>query len=194
MEATTSTSLFGGHPQGLFRLFFIEMWERLGFYTIVAVLMLYAKDTDRGGLGLPADFANEIYGIYLAFVYFTPYLGGLIADRFLGYRKSVLIGGLVFAAGFFLLGSGKSWTFPVGLTLLCIGNGFFKPNISAMVGNLYVKGDPKRDAGFNIFYMGIRSTSARSRPTSWRPTRATSGSGRPRSSPRASACWRRSRS
>jgi dipeptide/tripeptide permease len=155
MEATTSTSLFGGHPQGLFRLFFIEMWERLGFYTIVAVLMLYAKDTDRGGLGLPADFANEIYGIYLAFVYFTPYLGGLIADRFLGYRKSVLIGGLVFAAGFFLLGSGKSWTFPVGLTLLCIGNGFFKPNISAMVGNLYVKGDPKRDAGFNIFYMGI---------------------------------------
>jgi dipeptide/tripeptide permease len=155
MEATTSTSLFGGHPQGLFRLFFIEMWERLGFYTIVAVLMLYAKDTDRGGLGLPADFANEIYGIYLAFVYFTPYLGGLIADRFLGYRKSVLIGGLVFAAGFFLLGSGKSWTFPVGLTLLCIGNGLFKPNISAMVGNLYVKGDPKRDAGFNIFYMGI---------------------------------------
>ncbi|MBL9076577.1 MAG: peptide MFS transporter [Planctomycetes bacterium] len=147
--------MFTGHPQGLFRLFFIEMWERLGFYTIVAVLMLYAKDTERGGLGLSADFANEIYGIYLAFVYFTPYLGGLLADRFLGYRKAVLIGGLVFATGFFLLGSGQSWTFPVGLTLLCIGNGFFKPNISAMVGNLYVKGDPKRDAGFNIFYMGI---------------------------------------
>ena len=150
-----SGSMFTGHPRGLFRLFFIEMWERLGFYTIVAVLMLYAKDTERGGLGLPADFANEIYGIYLAFVYFTPYLGGILADRYLGYRKAVLIGGLVFAAGFFLLGSGKSWTFPVGLVLLCIGNGFFKPNISAMVGNLYVKGDPKRDAGFNIFYMGI---------------------------------------
>jgi len=147
--------MFTGHPKGLFRLFFIEMWERLGFYTIVAVLMLYAKDTERGGLGLAADHANEIYGIYLAFVYFTPYLGGLLADRFLGYRKAVLIGGLVFASGFFLLGTGKSWTFPVGLTLLCIGNGFFKPNISAMVGNLYVKGDPKRDAGFNIFYMGI---------------------------------------
>ena len=147
--------MFTNHPQGLFRLFFIEMWERLGFYTIVAVLMLYAKDTERGGLGLPADFANEIYGIYLAFVYFTPYLGGLLADRFLGYRKSVLIGGLVFATGFFLLGTGKSWSFPIGLVLLCIGNGFFKPNISAMVGNLYVKGDPKRDAGFNIFYMGI---------------------------------------
>ena len=147
--------MFTGHPIGLYRLFFIEMWERLGFYTIVAVLLLYAKDTERGGLGLPADFANEIYGIYLAFVYFTPYLGGIIADRFLGYRKSVLIGSLVFATGFFLLGSGQSWTFPVGLVLLCIGNGFFKPNISAMVGNLYVKGDPKRDAGFNIFYMGI---------------------------------------
>jgi dipeptide/tripeptide permease len=157
MNPTTPAagSMFTGHPVGLYRLFFIEMWERLGFYTIVAVLMLYAKDTERGGLGLPADFANEIYGIYLAFVYFTPYLGGLLADRFLGYRKSVLIGGLVFAAGFFLLGTGKSWTFPVGLVLLCIGNGFFKPNISAMVGNLYMKGDPKRDAGFNIFYMGI---------------------------------------
>jgi dipeptide/tripeptide permease len=148
-------SMFSGHPVGLYRLFFIEMWERLGFYTIVAVLMLYAKDTERGGLGLPADFASEIYGIYLAFVYFTPYLGGLLADRYLGYRKSVLIGGLVFATGFLLLGTGQSWTFPVGLILLCIGNGFFKPNISAMVGNLYAKGDPKRDAGFNIFYMGI---------------------------------------
>jgi len=147
--------MFTGHPKGLFRLFFIEMWERLGFYTIVNILLLYATDTERGGLGWPKDLGNEVYGIYLAFVYFTPYLGGLIADRFLGYRKSVLIGGLVFSSGFFLLGTGQAWTFPVGLALLCIGNGFFKPNISAMVGNLYQKGDPKRDAGFNIFYMGI---------------------------------------
>ncbi len=147
--------MFTGHPKGLFRLFFIEMWERLGFYTIVNILLLYATDTERGGLGWPKDLGNEVYGIYLAFVYFTPYLGGLLADRFLGYRKSVFIGGLVFASGFFLLGTGQAWTFPVGLALLCVGNGFFKPNISAMVGNLYVKGDPKRDAGFNIFYMGI---------------------------------------
>jgi dipeptide/tripeptide permease len=147
--------MFTGHPKGLFRLFFIEMWERLGFYTIVNILLLYATDTERGGLGWPKDLGNEVYGIYLAFVYFTPYLGGLLADRFLGYRKSVLIGAIVFASGFFLLGTGKAWTFPVGLALLCVGNGFFKPNISAMVGNLYVKGDPKRDAGFNIFYMGI---------------------------------------
>jgi amino acid/peptide:H+ symporter len=147
--------MFTGHPQGLFRLFFIEMWERLGFYTIVNILVLYATDTERGGLGWPKDLGAEVYGIYAAFVYFTPYLGGLIADRFLGYRKAVLIGALVFATGFFLLGTGQAWTFPVGLGLLCVGNGFFKPNISAMVGNLYVKGDPKRDAGFNIFYMGI---------------------------------------
>lgn len=147
--------MFTGHPKGLFRLFFIEMWERLAFYTMVGILLLYATDTETGGLGWSKAVGNEIYGLYLAFVYFTPYLGGLIADRFLGYRKSVLIGGLLFASGFFLLSTGQSWTFPVGLILLCCGNGFFKPNISAMVGNLYEKGDPKRDAGFNIFYMGI---------------------------------------
>ncbi|MBM3972752.1 MAG: peptide MFS transporter [Planctomycetes bacterium] len=153
--AQSPGSMFTGHPQGLYRLFFIEMWERLAFYTMVGVLLLYATDTESGGLGWSKADGNEIYGIYLAFVYFTPYLGGLLADRFLGYRKSVLIGGLLFASGFFLLATGQGWSFPVGLVLLCMGNGFFKPNISAMVGNLYPKGDPKRDAGFNIFYMGI---------------------------------------
>ena len=148
-------SMFSGHPTGLFRLFFIEMWERLAFYTMVGVLLLYATDTESGGLGWSKAVGNEIYGLYLAFVYFTPYLGGLLADRFLGYRKSVLIGGLLFATGFFLLATGQKWSFPTGLVFLCCGNGLFKPNISAMVGNLYQKGDPKRDAGFNIFYMGI---------------------------------------
>jgi len=147
--------MFTGHPKGLFRLFFIEMWERLAFYTMVGILLLYATDTETGGLGWSKDVGNEIYGLYLAFVYFTPYVGGLLADRFLGYRKAVLIGGLLFATGFFLLATGQPWAFPVGLVLLCCGNGFFKPTISAMVGNLYEKGDPKRDAGFNIFYMGI---------------------------------------
>jgi dipeptide/tripeptide permease len=144
-----------GHPKGLYRLFFIEMWERLAFYTMVGILLLYATDTESGGLGMPKAVGNEIYGLYLAFVYFTPYLGGLLADRFLGYRKAVLIGGLFFTTGFFLLATGQSWSFVTGLICLCIGNGFFKPNISAMVGNLYQPGDPKRDAGFNIFYMGI---------------------------------------
>ena len=152
---TPEGGMFTGHPQGLFRLFFIEMWERLAFYTMVGVLLLYATDSETGGLGWSKADGNEIYGLYLAFVYFTPYVGGLLADRFLGYRKSVLIGGILFASGFFLLATGQSWAFPAGLVLLCCGNGFFKPNISAMVGNLYEKGDPKRDAGFNIFYMGI---------------------------------------
>jgi len=149
--------MFTDHPKGLFRLFFIEMWERLAFYTMVGILLLYATDTEMGGLGWSHAEGNEVYGLYLAFVYFTPYLGGLIADRYLGCRLSVLIGGLLFASGFFLLANGQrvDWGFPVGLILLCCGNGFFKPNISAMVGNLYEKGDPKRDAGFNIFYMGI---------------------------------------
>jgi dipeptide/tripeptide permease len=147
--------MFTGHPKGLFRLFFIEMWERLAFYTMVGVLLLYATDTESGGLGWSKDVGNEIYGLYLAFVYFTPYVGGMLADRFLGYRKSVLIGGILFAAGFFMLATGQKWAFPAGLVFLCLGNGFFKPTISAMVGNLYEPGDPKRDAGFNIFYMGI---------------------------------------
>jgi len=147
--------LFTGHPKGLFRLFFIEMWERLAFYTMVGVLLLYATDSESGGLGWSKDVGNEIYGLYLAFVYFTPYVGGMLADRFLGYRKAVLLGGILFATGFFMLATGQMWAFPAGLVFLCLGNGFFKPTISAMVGNLYEKGDPKRDAGFNIFYMGI---------------------------------------
>lgn len=147
--------MFTGHPQGLFRLFFIEMWERLAFYTMVGILLLYAIDSETGGLGLSRVIGNEIYGLYLAFVYFTPYLGGMIADRFIGYRRAVLIGGVFFATGFFLMSLYGQVTFVSGLVCLCIGNGFFKPNISVMVGNLYQKGDPKRDAGFSIFYMGI---------------------------------------
>ena len=144
-----------GHPKGLKALFFTEMWERLGFYMMVGILYLYIIDTERGGLGMSNASAGEIYGTYLAFVYFTPFLGGMIADRVLGFRKSVFIGGLLMAAGYFALGVRSMPTFYGGLVLLCLGNGLFKPNISAMVGNLYEPGDPKRDAGFNIFYMGI---------------------------------------
>ncbi len=144
-----------GHPQGLIRLYFIEMWERLGFYTMVGILLLYTIDTETGGLGLKQVVGNEIYGLYLAFVYFTPYLGGLIADRYLGYRRSVLLGGLFFIAGYGLMSVYGRVPFVSGLVCLCIGNGFFKPNISVMVGNLYEAGDKKRDSGFNIFYMGI---------------------------------------
>jgi len=144
-----------GHPKGLLPLFFTEMWERLAFYTMVGILLLYTIDAERGGLGLPRAQGNEIYGLYLAFVYFTPFLGGMIADRFLGYRRSVAIGGLMMASGLFLMGVPGFNFFVLGLIGLIVGNGFFKPNISVMVGNLYEPGDPKRDSGFNIFYMGI---------------------------------------
>ena len=144
-----------GHPKGLIPLFFTEMWERLAFYTMVGVLLLYTIDAERGGLGLPRAQGNEIYGLYLAFVYFTPFLGGMIADRFLGYRRSVAVGGLMMASGLFLMGMPGFNYFVLGLIGLIVGNGFFKPNISVMVGNLYEPGDPKRDSGFNIFYMGI---------------------------------------
>jgi dipeptide/tripeptide permease len=143
------------HPRGLYRLFFTEMWERLAFYTMLNVLLLYAIDFERGGLGLTSSEGNEIYGLYLAFVYFTPFPGGMIADRFLGYRRAVLIGGLIMATGLFLMSIPGRGFFYGGLVGLVLGNGLLKPNISAMVGNLYEPGDPKRDAGFNIFYMGI---------------------------------------
>lgn len=144
-----------GHPGGLKPLFFTEMWERLGFYLMLGILFLYVTDTERGGLGFTNAAAGEIYGTYMAFVYFTPFIGGMIADRILGYRRSVLFGGLLLAAGYFALGIRSMPTFYAGLALLCLGNGLFKPNISAMVGNLYAPGDTRRDAGFNIFYMGI---------------------------------------
>lgn len=143
------------HPRGLKALFFTEMWERLGFYLMLGILYLYIIDTERGGLGFTNASAGEIYGTYLAFVYFTPFIGGMIADRILGFRRSVFIGGVLMAAGYFSLGVRSIPTFYIGLVLLCVGNGFFKPNISAMVGNLYEPDDDRRDAGFNIFYMGI---------------------------------------
>ena len=144
-----------GHPRGLKALFFTEMWERLGFYLMLGILFLYIIDKERGGLGFTTSVAGEIYGTYMAFVYFTPFVGGMIADRILGYRRSVLIGGILLAAGYFSLGIRSMPTFYAGLALLCFGNGFFKPNISAMVGNLYAPNDSRRDAGFSIFYMGI---------------------------------------
>jgi dipeptide/tripeptide permease len=144
-----------GHPKGLYALSFTEMWERLGFYLMLGILFLYIIDSERGGLAFSRGKAAEIYGTYMAFVYFTPFVGGMIADRILGYRRSVLLGGLLMAAGYFALGVRSMPTFYTGLALICFGNGFFKPNISAMVGNLYEADDPRRDAGFNIFYMGI---------------------------------------
>lgn len=158
--SATSASVSQKHPRGLSALFFTEMWERLAFYLLLGILVLYCRDTERGGLALTTLHATEIFGTYMAFVYFTPFLGGLIADRYLGYRRAVLIGGLFMATGLFLLGVRGMTTLYAGLVCLCVGNGLFKPNISAMVGNLYGPGDPRRDAGFNIFYMGINTGAA----------------------------------
>ena len=142
------------HPPGLYILFATEMWERYGFYTILAVMTLYLQDQTQG-FGWTKDQATRLWANNLMFVYLTPFVGGWIADRFIGYRRSILIGGAVFVAGYLLLGMGSIATFYVALALIYVGNGFFKPNISTMVGNLYPPGSPLRDSAYNIFYMGI---------------------------------------
>lgn len=142
------------HPPGLFVLFFTEMWERFGFYSMLAMFTLYLKDEKRG-FGWSAEDATSLYANYLMFVYASPLLGGWIADKKLGYRNSVLLGGVVFMAGYFLLAVPQIWAVYLALTCLVIGNGFFKPNVSAMVGKLYPEGSHLKDRAYNIFYMGI---------------------------------------
>jgi POT family proton-dependent oligopeptide transporter len=141
------------HPAGLYVLFFTEMWERFGFYSMLAMFTLYLQD-DRG-LGWTLKQATRLYSYYLASVYFTPLIGGFIADKKLGYRNSVLIGGLIFMVGYFLMAIRSEIIVYVSLACLVIGNGFFKPNVSAMVGHLYPEGSTLKDRAYNIFYMGI---------------------------------------
>src|SRR5258708_1888806 len=140
------------HPRGLYILFASELWERYGFYTAAAIMTLYLQ---RGGFGWTKDQATSLWSNYLMFVYATPLIGGFIADRYLGFRKSVLIGGVVFVVRYALLPLGPPALYYIPLAPVVIGNGFFKPNISTMVGNLYPAGSPLRDAAYNIFYMGI---------------------------------------
>ena len=143
------------HPKGLYVLFFTEMWERFSFYTVGGMWALYVQNSEQG-FGWPQDRATSVWSWYLAFVYASPLIGGLIADRKLGYRKSVMLGGLFFMAGHALLAVPKiEWVMLLALACLVIGNGFFKPNVSAMVGNLYPEGSHLKDRAYNIFYMGI---------------------------------------
>lgn len=141
----------------MYYLFFAELWERFAYYGMRALLVLYIvqelySDMIRG----EADTrAYAIYAAFGALVYATPVLGGMIADKFLGYRKSIITGGIMMAIGLFMMTFGTPLFFYSGLGFLVTGNGLFKPNISSMVGSLYEKGDPRRDAGFTIFYMGI---------------------------------------
>lgn len=153
--STTKTS----HPPGLYLLFFTEMWERFSYYGMRGLLMLYlTKAVIEGGLGFADGDAGMIYGIYTGLVYLTPIFGGWLADNFLGQRLSITIGGITMALGQFCLAGSSSDSitlFYLGLFLLIIGNGFFKPNISTVVGQLYPPGDNRKDAAFTIFYMGI---------------------------------------
>jgi POT family proton-dependent oligopeptide transporter len=142
------------HPQGLYVLFATELWERFGFYSMVAMLTLYLQHPTLGFSWTTAT-ATSIYSTYLGFVFFSPLIGGFLADRWVGYRLSISIGGLALAAGYFMLCFPSAPMLYLALVLLVIGNGFFKPNVSTLVGNLYPDGSPLKDSAYNIFYMGI---------------------------------------
>ena len=143
------------HPKGLYVLFATEMWERFGFYAMLAMLTLYMRDS-VDGFGWTTEKATNIYAWYQAFVYATPLIGGWLADRYLGYRNAITIGAVLFGAGYFLLAVPKQVTvFYLALALLILGNGFFKPNVSSIVGNLYREGSHLKDRAYLIFYMGI---------------------------------------
>ncbi|MBP6213495.1 MAG: peptide MFS transporter [Pyrinomonadaceae bacterium] len=142
------------HPKGLYVLFATEMWERFSFYSMLALFTLYLRDPTEG-FGWTASEATSLYSNYLMFVYASPLIGGLIADKITGYRKAVMIGGVFFMAGHGLLSISALWAVYAALTCLVIGNGFFKPNVSTMVGNLYPEGSHLKDRAYNIFYMGI---------------------------------------
>ncbi|MDX2143819.1 MAG: oligopeptide:H+ symporter, partial [Rhodospirillaceae bacterium] len=147
---------FFGHPRGLATLFFSEMWERFSYYGLRALLILYmTASVSIGGLGLDVATAGIIYGTYTSMVYLMSVPGGWLADRVLGQRKAVLVGGILIAGGHFSLAVPAAAFFPLGLTLIVLGTGLLKPNISVIVGQLYAPADERRDAGFSIFYMGI---------------------------------------
>lgn len=145
-----------GHPSGLSTLFFTELWERFSYYGMRGLLVLFMVDAvEKGGMGLDDRTASSIYGLYTAFVYLAALPGGWIADRLIGAQRAVWIGGLIIALGHFTLAIPSTKAFFLGLILVVVGTGFLKPNISAIVGQLYPEGGARRDAGFTIFYMGI---------------------------------------
>ncbi|MDX6710060.1 MAG: proton-dependent oligopeptide transporter, family, partial [Blastocatellia bacterium] len=148
------TSGIAGHPRGLSTLFFTEMWERFSFYGLRAILFLYmTTELANGGLALPRQYAGLVFATYASSVYWTPLIGGWIADKWLGARRAVLVGGIVIACGHFSMAAQTMPNFYLGLILIAIGTGFLKPNVSTMVGDLYDPTDARRDAGFSIFYM-----------------------------------------
>ncbi len=157
--AITDQRTLLGHPTGLYTLFFAEMWERFSYYGMRALLVFYML---KGFLKYQDEQAYSVYGAYTALVYMTPFFGGMLADRLLGCRRSVVIGGILMALGHLLMVIETATAFYFALALLIVGNGFFKPNISTIVGSLYAQFPERRDAGFTIFYIGINLGAAMS--------------------------------
>ncbi|HQW81450.1 MAG TPA: oligopeptide:H+ symporter [Pseudomonadota bacterium] len=144
-----------GHPRPLWMLFMAEFWERFAFYGIRWALVLYIVAQFHGGDPSGQQSAGLIYGSYLALVYAGAIFGGLVADKFLGYQRSILVGAVIMAAGLFMISVPSEAVFKLGLATIVVGNGLFKPIISTLVGKIYSAGDERRDSGFTIFYMGI---------------------------------------
>ena len=147
-----------GHPVGLFILFFTEMWERFSYYGMRALLVLYLVEevtAENPGLGWSSEEAGNLYGTYTMLVYITPILGGIVADKLLGFRRTITYGAILMSLGHFALAFEPMPAFYLGLGLLIVGNGLFKPNISSIVGQLYPEGSEKKDSGYTIFYQGI---------------------------------------
>lgn len=144
------------HPKALPFLFFSEMWERFGYYLMIGIFTFYLKDK-ADGFNMDEKESASLYGTFIALVFFTPFLGGLIADRSLGYRRSIILGGLLMGLGYCLMGIHNITMLYLSMTLVIVGNGFFKPNISTLLGNVYSTPQykPQKDEGYNIFYMGI---------------------------------------
>jgi proton-dependent oligopeptide transporter, POT family len=145
------------HPRGLYVLFMTEMWERFAYYLLAGILFLYLIDSHTGGKGLTEKTAADITGTFLALIWLPMFIGGMIADRYFGYIRSVFIGGGFLAAGYFGLIFPGDTAMYISLGLIVVGNGFFKPNISTLLGNIYNREDlkPLKDNAYNIFYMGI---------------------------------------
>lgn len=148
--------MFKQHPKALPYLFFSEMWERFGYYLMIGIFTLYLKDV-KAGFSMTEAESADLYGTFIALVFLTPFFGGLIADRYWGYDKAIIIGGCLMGAGYCLMGVHSLPVLYLAMTLVILGNGFFKPNISALLGNLYNTENYKlqKDNGYNIFYMGI---------------------------------------
>jgi len=144
------------HPKALPFLFFSEMWERFGYYLMIGIFTLYLKDAEKG-FALNEKEASDLYGTFIALVFLTPFIGGLLADRILGYRKAITIGGIMMGIGYCLMAIHDITALYIAMTFIIVGNGFFKPNISTLLGNVYNSPEYKsqKDAGYNIFYMGI---------------------------------------